>query len=312
MLPDCNCYSYFRVRPDGSHRVELSPSVGDLRDISSDGTRVLYELQVGTLSVTRIAGSATPVRVAGTLGAYIDGRLSPDATQVAYLLYAHQGGGQGLGSVHVVGADGLNDRVVVPTGAWSVAWSPSGRSLAYVRVSKPGAGPSQLVTVELATGAERVLAAPAGLIRDVAWSPADDRLAYVVGGLLHVIRADGTHDITISRGVSPLWSPDGRRLAYTWYRQNGRLRGLAVIARDGSLNHLVDTWEGFAAWSPDSRRLVFTSYKETSEQAFLVVADRDGTHRHRLVTGDRTWALGPLRWNRGAIVYTLWVDFGHD
>jgi Tol biopolymer transport system component len=259
---DCSCYEYFRVRADGTHYVQVAPVLGDLEDVSPDGTRALFQHEFGVLYVSRITGAPAPVRVAATRPGYINGRLSPDGTQVAYLLYPQAGPGPGIASIHVVGADGLDDRVVVPTGAWSLAWSPGGRALAYVRVAKPQAGPSQLVTVDLTTGAERVVASRAGLVRDVAWSPSGDRLAYVTDRL-HVVRADGTRDLAISRGDSPTWSPDGRRLAYRWYGP-GRLKvRLAVIAPDGSLNHVVDPrdqhqwFQAAFAWSPDSRKLVY-------------------------------------------------------
>ncbi len=263
------------------------------------------------LYVSGITAAPAPRRVAGTTTGYIGGRLSPDGAQVAYLLYAQAGAGQGVASIHLVGADGHDDRVVVPTGAWSLAWSPGARSLAYVRVSKPGAGPSQLVTVDLTTGAERVLASRAGLIHDVTWSPVGNRLAYVENRL-HVVRADGSRDLAISRGDTPTWSPDGRRLAYRWFGPGQLKARLAVIAADGSLNHVVDSREHQwftvrIAWSPDSRKLVYTAL---NDQGGLFTANRDGMHKRRLMDGVDQEVLGPIRWVRSGIVFTRVIDWG--
>jgi dipeptidyl aminopeptidase/acylaminoacyl peptidase len=326
---DCACFSYFRISPDGTHAAQVSGSRGDLQDVSADGLKILYQYQVGTLWFSPLA-TTTAQHVAGTLDAGVGtGRLSPGAMHVAYLARSVDPA-CGTPSIHVVGVDGTDDRTVLAGCAQSVAWSPDGSRIAYVRGQFAGRGPSELHVLELASGADRMLAQRQGLITGVAWAPLAKRPAYGADagriaysiltstyGSLHVVRTDGTGDLAVSHGYAPVWSPDGQRLAYLWVSppvgkaRVGRTR-LAVIAKDGSLNHVLDKreYEGFSstfAWSPDSRKLVYAAYEPDNETLFTI--NRDGTGRRRLVTGDFQEEFGPIRWRPGVIRYTSIVNW---
>lgn len=127
-------------------------------------------------------------------------------------------------------------------GSWSESPSPSpdGRFVAYVIV---GALQSQLAVLDLVTRTYSFLPAP-GQVRDVAWSPAGDRIAFtsLVGSRWHVlsIRPDGTglDDLTddLAEGVSaidPAWSPDGSRIVYA-IDGDPASQGLMIMNSDGS------------------------------------------------------------------------------
>jgi hypothetical protein len=311
---DCECFSYYRINPDGTRQRKVSDSHGDLHDISADGTTMLFAIQVGTLWLSPVASNA-PQHVAGTTSSWIDdARLSPDGNRAAYVARVFAGACANTRSIHVVRVDGSDDRMIVPGCAESVEWSPDGRRLSYVRVDGIEQGPSQLVVYDLDSATEHVLAKREGFIAGVAWAPMGDRLAYWVfkrtWGALHVVKADGTGDLAISRGAYARWSPDGRRLAYLWVPEGTRIPRVAVIARDGSLNHVVDAryGAGHVAWSPDGRKLVYDVAE--SNDAALFTANRDGTDKRRLVTGGWHEGFGPIRWRPGVIRYTGIVDWG--
>jgi Tol biopolymer transport system component len=79
------------------------------------------------------------------------------------------------------------------------------------------------------------------------------------------MRQDGTEarqvtfdrDPNVSVGV-PVWSPDGKSIAYVTTRnQKGWRFGLWLVSPDGSNNRLVTDNGGWACWSPDSKWLYY-------------------------------------------------------
>ena len=147
----------------------------------------------------------------------------------------------------------------------TVAWSPSGEWLLAARKTETG-------------GAEFVVMARDGSdlrkmnANSCAWSPAEDLLAYNrADGAVVVEAADGsavrevvTPQPTLARG-KPLWSPDGRRLAYVQYRSGGPggdlYSGIWVAdLQTGDLRELASTNElgeevRLAGWTADSSAL---------------------------------------------------------
>jgi len=175
------------------------------------------------------------------------------------------GGGSGF---DVVGPDGAGRRALLrDSGAYSPAWSPDGRWVAYVA----GAGELRVV----AGDSSRVVRLDLGSLSPgaPAWSPDGMRIAFHAprdGAVdLHVAHVPGFADagprfqvpridrVTVDggRNRSPAWSPDGARLAYVG---NGELR---VIDAGGGVPE--PRAPGLAAedpdWSPDGQRIAFAA-----------------------------------------------------
>lgn len=76
---------------------------------------------------------------------------------------------------------------------------------------------------------------------------------------------------------SPAWSPDGRRLAFTW--NNGRDDEIVVISQDGSKwtqwTQLTDntSQDSGPSWSPDGRHIAFDSLRDGDSEIFIVTID---------------------------------------
>ena len=98
----------------------------------------------------------------------------------------------------------------------------------------------------------------------------------------------------------PVWSPDGRRLAFV--RVHGDRSDVYVVDADGSgLRRLAPAIEftllpgaptsGFGAnpaWSPDGRRIAFMSNRDGNDDIFVVNADGSGLRNlTRRPSGDR-------------------------
>jgi TolB protein len=98
------------------------------------------------------------------------------------------------------------------------AWSPDGRQIAFDRSYRP--------------------------------NPETPRLRFMYVTEVFVMNADGSGQRRLTFGARPLWSPDGRGIAFT---RSGRLvGGLYVMNADGSGQplKLARNARGGAAWSP--------------------------------------------------------------
>ena len=118
-----------------------------------------------------------------------------------------------------------------------------------------------------------------------AFPGSNGRLAYFYSNEVWVMNADGTGARSLGPGLSPAWSPNGRRLAFD--AVVNRNYDVWVMAPDGRGRRRVTTNTApdyFASWSPDARSIVFTSDRGGED---LFVIDADGRNERRLTTDPR-------------------------
>jgi len=195
---------------------------------------------------------------------------SPDGKAIAFLRSA---------DIYVMGADGSRQRNLTRTAAPDVdpVWSPDGRRIAFARkIAFPsGVGGNFDILVMNADGSgQRRLTREVGRDDAPAWSPDGRSIVFetrgVSGGGGHrwawffvaVVNADGSGQ---PRGLSggeplkdraphaarPLWSPDGRMIAYIGWRHGNH--DVYVMNADGSgLTNVTRSIanESAFAWSP--------------------------------------------------------------
>jgi WD40-like Beta Propeller Repeat len=187
------------------------------------------------------------------------------ATSFSAPSYASRGGrivfdaGERLG---LIDADGGNLTLLPATTAndGSPAFSPDGRRIVFAGANDRGT--TDLYVRPLGGGGARQIILDAG---EPAWS-SRNVLAYVRSGNVYVARPGGRHRRFVTSGVSPDWSPDGRRLALV--RPSPRLTFDAPIgsiylvsASGGGLRRVrgVDD-ASYPAWSPKGLSLTYQRF----------------------------------------------------
>jgi Tol biopolymer transport system component len=221
---------------------------------------------------------------------------SPDSTRVAVWVHWERG------EIGVFGPDGERQTLTVPPGMMAPPgprapsgprWSPDGASLLVKGVVVPldGSTPRRLPS-----GDPRSLAS-----LHATYSPDGSRVAYIINGSLGVAAADGS-DLRhlVDRWVrSPVWSPTGDRIAFTWGARAAAWRGNATELRvldvaTGRMTVLVEAGgsvmlSGAASapfeFSPEGDRILFSG-TEVEDGTFaysLWSVNVDGSNLRRLV-----------------------------
>ncbi len=184
------------------------------------------------------------------------------------------------------------------------AWSPDGKTIVF---TSNRTGDYDLYLMEADGSNVRRLTDALGSDGYPTWSPDGRRIAYGNASnrtsRIFVMRADGTQRRRIAsfrpgvRAYGFEWSPDGRWLAFTKYREDADPR-VVLMRPDGSDRHRVPT-PGIAAdvgsWSPDGKHLVLIGEKCKREydcEYDIWITRRDGTGLRRVVDGGE-WPFDP-------------------
>jgi Tol biopolymer transport system component len=229
------------------------------------------------------------------------------------------------GAIFVVDRNGGGERQLThpPDGASDVQpdWTADGSRIAFGRQYPDR--PYEIFTMRADGSGVRQIdpGCPAGVPADAiceeetpAWSPSGTRIAFsrpygrvtqVLGEdtidrlSIWTIAPDGSNarELTpkprpaVSEDRAPVWSPDGRRIAFQRENITARPRGgsaIFVVGVDGQGARRVTPWSLRAGdhpdWSPDGRRILFRSDATGPDERFgdLYTVRPDGTRLKRL------------------------------
>jgi dipeptidyl aminopeptidase/acylaminoacyl peptidase len=256
-------------------------------------------------------------------------RWSPDSRQIAFLSTREQSS-RDIKQVYVATLDGdvsgeARKVCSLPNGAESLAWSPDGKSIAFVALEGAEPGSDPLVLGSQAAGRHRRLwtvrpesdtpepvTSPEVTIWEYAWSPQSDRLVVFCSdgpnetdyyrGQLGVVPAGGgaVRQLTrLTRQASALaWSPDGTRIGYVSgeWSDRGIVGGdVYVISAEGgkpaNLTPGARLSPSWLRWLPDGKTLLYAAWEGVTHQIGLLdeASGKMTPLQRDFVIGDFSW-----------------------
>ncbi|MFQ5504722.1 MAG: hypothetical protein ACE5F1_08005 [Planctomycetota bacterium] len=143
----------------------------------------------------------------------------------------------------------------------------------------------------------------------------EGQIAFLEGGRLSVVGADGSGMRTLSAGPchEPCWSPDGKQIAFASADAKGKVHTLRLIDADGgkqstlSEDILPQSWGPTISWSPDATRIAYVGREDqAATQVKICVIDVECQEKRVLATFDREedgWTAFALAWSpRGDVI----------
>lgn len=132
--------------------------------------------------------------------------------------------------------------------------------------------------------------------------PAQMNLLYVIGNIeehkfgIHAMNPDGTHSTKITKDdkveIDPVWSPDGKKIAFAQVSIEAKSADIYVMNKDGSeRKHLSSSKENNLAsaptWSPDGKHIAYSLFDVTTPpgESTMHIMDADGKNDKSLGSG---------------------------
>jgi serine/threonine protein kinase len=212
-------------------------------EVSGDGTKILFGSAKEESDVWGVSLKDSKEFIAASdIDAELWADVSPDGKSIAYQSIKNLSQGNKLFSGNIVTKNlaGAGPPAELVSNGFLPKWSPDGKTLAYLRLSgdkiqiesiKPLDGQQRSLTREgVSPISNTVLPYNRLQTSDFSWSPDGRQIAYVSDrngqNNIWLTSADGTTESQLTDNVSnlvfqcPLWSADGKRIAFTTRTNN--------------------------------------------------------------------------------------------
>jgi TolB protein len=225
---------------------QLTHSVNMDPAISPDGKEMIYiSVLEGKEQFFRSAiDGANAKQLTHDDADHEDPAWSPDGKKIAFVLIKKD-----REQIHLMNADGTNVEPLAPADHRTIHpnWAPDGRSVAYCTdddLKPPKKNDSEIYSIDLATRKVTTL---------------------IAGGV----------------NTYPVWSPDGKKLAFR--RMIGETNSEVFVANaDGSdAKNLTNdpAFDGWPAWSPDGKKIAFASNRNRNYEIYVMNPDGSGVQK---------------------------------
>ena len=193
------------------------------------------------------------------------------------------------------------------------AWSPDGKKVAFVQIQE---GSERIFLMNPDGSGAEALTPPDQRTIHPSWSADSRRVAYCTDddeqppkknpSQIYSIELATRHVTSlVSGGVNtfPVWSPDGRKLAFR--RMLGESNSEVFVANADGSNPINITnnpaFDGWPAWSPDGKRIAFASNRGNQNYQIYTM-NPDGSDV-RLVAGTEGRGTSPKWSPDGSSIY---------
>jgi Tol biopolymer transport system component len=232
-----------------------------------DGIHVVNVDGSGVRRLTREAGDA-------------ELRWSPDGRKIVF---------KRSGALYVMSADGTAvKRLTRPRRTERDAapvWSPDGRRIAWVRRVETDFDEVEQLFVMNANGSGQHRVARNLYPYSVSWSPDGRRFACECWNGdnydIYLLDADGSQQVNLTPSsgdvddAEPVWSPDGKQIAFESKASAQADYEIHVIRADGAARRRLTRSRGFDGapdWSPEGRSIVYMSERDGNFDIYAMTA----------------------------------------